>query len=203
MSMQRSKSDINMQQRMFEPKQLAQSEMVQDLPKKGNQELVWQEHKKLERCTSDLGSDRMNDNTVTVYIARRPKNEIKGKEISKEKEMEEEKLVALETEEKSKGRINSIVPVEEIKGNEFLEELGDADMMEGLEDIDGWDDLKVFNEFGEELELEQRKENSSNVECNVVTLPIEFMAKQNITDWCREEGITQFECIHSLPSKAL
>ena len=40
MSMQRSKSDINIQQRMFEPKQLAQSEMVQDLPKKGNQELV-------------------------------------------------------------------------------------------------------------------------------------------------------------------
>ena len=29
-----------MQQRMFEPKQLAQSEMVHDLPKKGNQELV-------------------------------------------------------------------------------------------------------------------------------------------------------------------
>ena len=40
MRMQRFKSDINMQQRMFEPKQLAQSEMVQDLPKKGNQELV-------------------------------------------------------------------------------------------------------------------------------------------------------------------
>ena len=40
MSIQRFKSDINMQQRMFEPKQLAQSEMVQDLPKKGNQELV-------------------------------------------------------------------------------------------------------------------------------------------------------------------
>ena len=40
MSMQRFKSDINMQQRMFEPMQLAQSEMVQDLPKKGNQELV-------------------------------------------------------------------------------------------------------------------------------------------------------------------
>ena len=182
MSMQRSKSDINMQQRMFEPKQLAQSEMVQDLPRKGNQELVWQDHKKLERCTSDLGSDQMDDNIVTIYIARRPKNEIKGKEISKEKEMQEEKLAALETEEKSKGRMNSIVPVEEIKGNEFLEELGDADMMEGLEDIDGWDDLEAFNEFGEELELEQRKENSNIVECNVVTLPIEFMEKQNITE---------------------
>ena len=182
MSMQRSKSDINMQQRMFEPKQLAQSEMVQDLPKKGNQELVWQDHKKLERCTSDLGSDQMDDNIVTVYIARRPKNEIKGKEILKEKEMQEEKLAALETEEKSKGRMNSIILVEEIKGNEFLEELGDAYMMEGLEDIEGRDDLEAFNEFGEELELEQRKENSSNVECNVVTLPIEFMAKQNITE---------------------
>ena len=124
----------------------------------------------------------MDDNTVTIYIARRPKNEIKGKEILKEKEMQEEKLAALETEEKSKGRMNSIVPIEEIKGNEFLEELGDADMMEGLEDIEGWDDLEAFNEFGEELELEQRKENSSNVECNVVTLPIEFMAKQNITE---------------------
>ena len=44
-----------------------------------------QDHKKLERCTSDLGSDQMDDNTVTIYIARRPKNEIKGKEISKEK----------------------------------------------------------------------------------------------------------------------
>ena len=124
----------------------------------------------------------MDDNTVTIYIARRPKNEIKGKEMSKEKEMQEEKLAALETEEKSKGRMNSIVLVEEIKGNEFLEELGDADMMEGLEDIEGWVDLEAFNEFGEELELEQRKENSSNVECNVVTLPIEFMAKQNITE---------------------
>ena len=40
MRMQRAKSDNNMQQRMFESKQLAQSEMVQDLPKKGNQELV-------------------------------------------------------------------------------------------------------------------------------------------------------------------
>ena len=124
----------------------------------------------------------MDDNIVTVYIARRPKNEIKGKEMSKEKEMQEEKLAALETEEKSKGRMNSIVPVKEIKGNEFLEELGDADMMEGLKDIEGWVDLEAFNEFGEELELEQRKENSSNVECNVVTLPIEFMAKQNITE---------------------
>ena len=28
----------------------------------------------------------------------------------------------------------------------------------------------------------KKKENSSNVECNVVTLPIEFMAKQNITE---------------------
>ena len=111
--------------------------MVQDLPKKGNQELVWQDHKKLERCTSDLGSNQMDDNIVTVYIARRPKNEIKGKEMSKEKEMQEEKLAALETEEKSKGRMNSIVPIEEIKGNEFLEELWDADMMEGLEDIEG------------------------------------------------------------------
>ena len=34
---------------MFESKQLAQSEMVQDLPKKENQELVRQDHKKLER----------------------------------------------------------------------------------------------------------------------------------------------------------
>ena len=42
--------------------------------------------------------------------------------------------------------------------------------------------METFNEFGGELELEQRKENSSNVECNVVTLPIEFMAKQNITE---------------------
>ena len=99
----------------------------------------------------------MDDNTVTIYIARRPKNEIKGKEISKEKEMQQEKLAALETEEKSKGRMNSIVPVEEIKGNKFLEELGEADMMEGLEDIEGWDDLEAFNEFGEELELEQKK----------------------------------------------
>ena len=39
-SMRRAKSDNNMQQRMFEPKQLTQSEMVHDLPKKGNQELV-------------------------------------------------------------------------------------------------------------------------------------------------------------------
>ena len=45
-------------------------------------------------------------------------------------------------------------------------------MMEGLEDIEGWDDLEAFNEFGEELELEQKKENSSNMECNVITLPI-------------------------------
>ena len=48
----------------------------------------------------------MDDNTITIYIARRPKNEIKGKEILKEKEMQEEKLAALETEEKSKGRMN-------------------------------------------------------------------------------------------------
>nr|POE91621.1 hypothetical protein CFP56_18575 [Quercus suber] len=78
--------------------------------------------------------------------------------------------------------INSIIPFEEIKENKFLEELGDADMMEGLEDIEGWDDLEAFNEFGEELELEQKKENSSNMECNVITLPIEFMAKQNIIE---------------------
>nr|POE84096.1 hypothetical protein CFP56_65309 [Quercus suber] len=77
--------------------------------------------------------------------------------------------------------MNSIIQVEEIKGNKFLEELGDADMMEGLEDIEDLDDLEAFNEFGEELEMEQRIENSSNMECNVVTLPIEFMAKQNIT----------------------
>ena len=97
--------------------------------------------------------------------------------------MQEEKLAESETKEKRKGIINMIVPVKEIKGNKFLEELGDANMMEGLEDIEGWDDLEAFNEFGEELELEQKKkENSSNVECNVVTLPIEFMAKQNITE---------------------
>ena len=156
--------------------------MVQDLPKEENQELVIQDHKKLERYTSDLGSNRMDDNTVTVYIARRPKNEIKGKEISKEKEMQEERLVESETEEKSKGTINSIIPFEEIKGNEFVKELGYADMMEGLEDIEAWDDLEAFNEFGEELELEQKKENSSNMECNVITLPIEFMAKQNIIE---------------------
>ena len=71
--------------------------------------------------------------------------------------MQEEKLAESETKEKRKGRMNLIVPVEEIKGNEFLEELGDADMMEGLEDIEGWDDLEAFNEFGEELELEQKK----------------------------------------------
>ena len=71
----------------------------------------------------------MDDNTVIIYIARRPKNETKGKEISKEKEMQEEKLAALETKEKGKGRMNSIILVEEIKGNELLEELGDADMM--------------------------------------------------------------------------
>ena len=47
--MRRAKIDNNMQQRMFEPKQHTQSEMVQDLPKKGNQELVRQDHKKLER----------------------------------------------------------------------------------------------------------------------------------------------------------
>ena len=70
--MQRTKSDNNMQQRMFESKQLAQSEMVQDLPKKQNQEQVQQDHKKLERCTSDLWSNRMDDNTIIVYIARRP-----------------------------------------------------------------------------------------------------------------------------------
>ena len=97
MSMQRAKSGNNMQQRMFESTQLAQSEMVQDLPKKENQELVRQDHKKLERCTSDLGSNRMEDNTVTVYIARKPKNEIKEKEISKEKEMQEERLAETET----------------------------------------------------------------------------------------------------------
>ena len=89
--------------------------MVQDLPKKRNQELVRQDHKKLERCTSDLGSDRMDDNTITLYIARRPKNKIKGKEILKEKEMQEEKLVELETEEKSKGRMNSIILVEDVR----------------------------------------------------------------------------------------
>ena len=96
-SMQRTKSDNNMQQRMFESKQLAQSEMVQDLPKEENQELVIQDHKKLERYTSDLGSNRMEDNTVIVYIARKPKNEIKEKEISKEKEMQEERLAETET----------------------------------------------------------------------------------------------------------
>ena len=99
----------------------------------------------------------MEDNTVTVYIARNPKNEIKEKEISKEKEMQEERLAETETKEKSEGIINSIIPFEEIKENEFLEELGDANMMEGLEDIEGWDDLEAFNEFGEELELEQKK----------------------------------------------
>ena len=125
----------------------------------------------------------MEDNTVTVYIARNPKNEIKEKEILKEKEMQEERLVEIETKEKSEGIINSIIPFEEIKENEFLEELGDANMMEGLEDIEGWDDLEAFNEFGEELELEQKKQKkSSNMECNVITLPIEFMAKQNIIE---------------------
>ena len=84
--------------------------MVQDLPKKENQELVRQDHKKLKRCTSDLRSNRMDDNTVTVYIARRPQNKIKGKEISKEKEMQEERLAESETEEKSEGIINSIIP---------------------------------------------------------------------------------------------
>ena len=39
----------------------------------------------------------------------------------------------------------------------FVKELRDVDMMEGLEDIEGWDDLEAFNEFGEELELEQKK----------------------------------------------
>ena len=39
----------------------------------------------------------MEDNTVTVYIARKPKNEIKEKEISKEKEMQEERLAETET----------------------------------------------------------------------------------------------------------
>ena len=140
--------------------------MVQDLPKEENQELVRQDHKKLERYTSDLGSNQMDDNTVTVYIARRPKNEIKGKEISKEKEMQEERLAESETEEKSKGTINSIIPFEEFEGNEFVKELGDANMMEGLEDIEGWDDLEAFNEFGEELEMELKKENSSNMECS-------------------------------------
>ena len=125
----------------------------------------------------------MEDNTVTVYIARNPKNEIKEKEISKEKEMQEERLAETETKEKSEGTINSIIPFEEIKENEFLEELGDANMMESLEDIEGWDDLEAFNEFGEELELEQKKQKkSSNMECNVITLPIEFMAKQNIIE---------------------
>ena len=99
----------------------------------------------------------MEDNTVTVYIARNPKNEIKEKEISKEKEMQEERLAETKTEEKSEGIINLIIPFEEIKGNDFYEERGDADMMEGLEDIEGWDDLEAFNEFGEELELEQKK----------------------------------------------
>ena len=125
----------------------------------------------------------MEDNTVTVYIARNPKNEIKEKEILKEKEMQEERLVEIETKEKSEGIINSIIPFEEIKENEFLEELGDANMMESLEDIEGWDDLEAFNEFGEELELEQKKQKkSNNMECNVITLPIEFMAKQNIIE---------------------
>lgn len=68
---------------------------------------------------------------IYVYIARKPKNEIK------EKEMQEERLVETETEEKSEGIISSVIPFEEIKGNEFLEELGDADMMESLEDIEG------------------------------------------------------------------
>ena len=34
------KVTIRCSKEMFEPKQLAQSEIVQDLPKKGNQELV-------------------------------------------------------------------------------------------------------------------------------------------------------------------
>ena len=42
--------------------------------------------------------------------------------------------------------------------------------------------MEAFNEFGEELELEQKKENSSNMEYNVITLPIEFMANQNISE---------------------
>ena len=71
--------------------------------------------------------------------------------------MQEERLAETKTEEKSEGIINLIIPFEEINGNEFLEELRDADMMEGLEDIEGWDDLEAFNEFGEELELEQKK----------------------------------------------
>ena len=96
--------------------------------------------------------------------------------------MQKSKLTKIETKEKGKVRMNSIIQVEEIKGNEFLEEFRDADMMEGLEDIEDLDDLEVFNEFEEELEMEQRKENSSNVECNLVTLPIEFMEKQNITE---------------------
>ncbi|KAK7836270.1 hypothetical protein CFP56_022785 [Quercus suber] len=53
--------------------------------------------------------------------------------------MQEEKLAEIETEEKSKGIINSIIPFGEIKENKFLEELGDANMMEGLEDIEGFD----------------------------------------------------------------
>ena len=97
--------------------------------------------------------------------------------------MQEERLAETETKEKSEGIINSIIPFEEIKENEFLEELGDANMMESLEDIEGWDDLEAFNEFGEELELEQKKQKkSNNMECNVITLPIEFMAKQNIIE---------------------
>ena len=58
---------------------------------------------------------------------------------------------------KTKEKEISIILFEEIKGNEFLEELGDANMMEGLEDIEGWDDLEAFKEFREELELEQKK----------------------------------------------
>ena len=58
-----------------------------------------------------------------------------------------------------------------------MEEFGDADMIEAFEDIEDLDDLEAFNEFREELKFEQRKWNSSNVECNVVTLPIDFMAK--------------------------
>ena len=105
----------------------------------------------------DLIEWRITQSLCTLQESQ--KNEIKGKEISKEKEMQEERLAETETEEKSKGRMNSIILVEEIKGNEFLEELGHADMMEGLEDIEGWDDLEAFNEFGEELELGKKKKN--------------------------------------------
>ena len=103
----------------------------------------------------------MDDNAVTVYIARRPQNKIKGKDISKEKQMQEERLAESETEEKSEGIINSIIPFQENKGKQFLEELGDAD-------IEGQDDLQAFNEFGEELELEQKEKKKIPVIWNVM-----------------------------------